>query len=422
MENQRKLQIEYVQVDALVPYDKNPRNNDPAIDAVAASIKTFGFKVPMVIDEQNSIVCGHSRLRAVQKLIKQGELPDDLRDGIPCIRANDLTPEQIRAFRIADNKVAELAEWDEDLLKSEIEDLPEFDFESFGFDMDDFTSDMADSDTSEDEFDADAEPEEIRVRRGEIWQLGDHRLMCGDSTSEKDVADLMNGEKADLWLTDPPYNVDYEGGTGMRILNDSMGDSKFREFLRNAFDLAEKEMKPGAAFYIFHADSEGYNFRGACHDVGLTVRECLVWKKNALVLGRQDYQWIHEPCLYGWKDGAAHKWRSDRKQTTVLEFDRPKKSELHPTMKPIALFSYLMCNSTDRGDIVLETFGGSGTTLICAERTGRRCRIMELDERFATVILNRWEEDTGRVGVRIRNSGGDPCDSAGAVEDGGGEK
>lgn len=420
--NQPNLKIEYVKVADLIPYDKNPRINAPAVDGCVESIKLAGFSVPISVDENMCIIMGHTRRLAAMKLGMET---------VPCIVRRDLTPEQVRALRIIDNKISELSEWNEELLKEEIAALPEFDFGSFGFDMDDFTSDMADADTTEDEFDVDAEPEEIRVHRGEIWQLGDHRLMCGDSTSEADVVALMNGELADLWLTDPPYNVNY-GDRGeqysemgadyqcdkdsRKIMNDNMGDAEFRKFLVSCFGLATKNMKPGATFYIAHSDSEGFNFRGACRDVGLQIRQCLIWKKDSLVLGRQDYQWIHEPILTGWKDGAGHKWRSDRKQTTVLEFDRPKKSELHPTMKPIALFSYLMCNSTDKGDLVLETFGGSGTTLICAERTGRRCNIIELDEKYATVILNRWEEDTGKVGAKIRNADGTPCAATESAE------
>ena len=227
--------------------------------------------------------------------------------------------------------------------------------------------------------------------------------MCGDSTSADDVAKLMGGGAADLLLTDPPYNVAYAGKTkdAMRIENDSMADAEFRAFLRDAFSAADSAMKPGASFYVFHADSEGFNFRGACRDVGWQVRECLIWVKNSMVLGRQDYQWRHEPCLYGWKSGAAHKWRSDRSQTTVMEFDRPTANKEHPTMKPVALFGYLIENSTDKGDVVLDLFGGSGTTMVAAEKLGRRSRLMELDPRYCDVIIRRWEEMTGGEAVVI---------------------
>lgn len=202
----------------------------------------------------------------------------------------------------------------------------------------------------------------------------------------------MGEEKANLWLTDPPYNVAYEGSNGMTIENDNMEDTQFRTFLRDAFQCVHDRMEPGATFYIFHADSEGYNFRGACHDIGLKVRQCLIWKKNAIVLGRQDYQWIHEPALYGWKDGAAHAWYNDRRQTTVIEFDKPQRSDVHPTMKPVEMLVYLIKNSSQRGEIVIDTFGGSGSTLIACEQTGRICRTMELDPKYCDVIRRRWAE------------------------------
>lgn len=400
MKNQERLQIEYVKVSDLIPYDKNPRKNDPAVDAVAASIKNFGFKIPIVIDEQGVLVCGHTRTKAAKKLgIEE----------VPCIRATDLTPEQIRAFRIADNKVAELAEWDDALLGEEIAALPEFNFEEFGFDLDEITPE-GEVDTKEDEFDVDAEPEVINVKMGEVWKCGEHRLMIGDSTKEEDVKRLMGNDQADLVITDPPYNVAYEGKDGMTIKNDDMEDSQFRAFLKAAFKNMEDAMKPGASAYIWHADSEGYNFRGACHDVGLTVRQCLIWKKNALVLGRQDYQWIHEPCIYLWKEGASHNWYADRSQTTVMDFEKPRKSDLHPTMKPLALFAYQMQNSSKPGDVVLDLFGGSGTTMICAERAGRRARLMEFDPTYAQRIINRWEEESGKKAEKVIEADGTPVE------------
>ncbi len=396
MENRERLKIEYVRVDDIIPYDKNPRRNDRAVDAVAASMRSFGFKVPIVIDENNVIVCGHTRIKAAKRL------------GIaeaPCVRAVDLTPEQIRAFRVADNKVSELAEWDDALLAGEVAALPEFDFEQFGFDLGDIAP-QGDVDTEEDAFDVDAEPEAVFVKPGEVWRCGDHRLMVGDATNPGDIARLMAGDLADLVITDPPYNVGYEGLDGMTIRNDSMEDAKFREFLTAAFRNMASSLKPGGAFYVWHADSEGYNFRGACHDVGLKVRQCLVWKKNALVLGRQDYQWIHEPCLYGWRDGAAHEFHGGRSQTTVLEFDKPQRSKMHPTMKPVALFAHLMANSSKEGDIVLDPFGGSGTTMVCAERANRRARLMEIDPTYAQRIINRWQEDSGKKAVLLDPGGG----------------
>jgi len=229
--------------------------------------------------------------------------------------------------------------------------------------------------------------------------MGSHRLMCGDSTNLSHVEQLCEGRHVDMLLTDPPYNVNYEGGTGLKIQNDSMEDTEFRQFLRDAFVAADSVMKAGAVFYIWHADSEGYNFRGACHDTDWNVRQTLIWKKSSLVMGRQDYQWLHEPCLYGWKEGAGHLWASDRKQTTILEFEKPKKNDVHPTMKPIALFEYQMLNNTKGGDLVLDLFGGSGTTLLAAEKNGRHARLMELDPKYCDVIVKRWEDYTGKKAV-----------------------
>jgi site-specific DNA-methyltransferase (adenine-specific) len=241
-------------------------------------------------------------------------------------------------------------------------------------------------------------PEEPVTRLGDVWLLGKHRVMCGDSTSIEALETLCSGQLIDMWLTDPPYNVAYEGKTkdALTIKNDSMGDSEFRQFLRDCYVAADAVMKPGAVFYIWHADSEGYNFRGAANDAGWKVRQCLVWKKQTMVMGRQDYHWKHEPCLYGWKDGAGHLWASDRKQTTILEFDRPSRSGEHPTMKPVALFEYQMLNNTKGGDVVLDSFGGSGTTLIAAEKNGRVARLMELDPKYCDVIVKRWQDFTGK--------------------------
>ncbi|MPM59041.1 hypothetical protein SDC9_105879 [bioreactor metagenome] len=319
---------------------------------------------------------------------------------MPVHIARDLTPEQIKAYRIADNKTGELAEWNYDLLPLELADLQEADFDLslLGFDeseLDKLLNGEAEDVLVEGETEPDAVPETPELaesRRGEVYRLGDHLLMCGDATDADDAAVLMGEVEADLWLTDPPYNVNYEGGTGLTIQNDNMSDSKFREFLRLAFACAKEHMKPGASFYIYHADSEGYNFRGACHDIELTVRQCLIWKKNSLVLGRQDYQWLHEPILYGWKEGAAHSWHSDRSQTTVIEYDKPKQNDVHPTMKPVEMLVYLIKNSSQREETVLDTFGGSGSSLIACEQTGRICRMMELDEKYCDVIRRRWAE------------------------------
>jgi site-specific DNA-methyltransferase (adenine-specific) len=242
-----------------------------------------------------------------------------------------------------------------------------------------------------------AGPEPI-TKPGDVWLLGKHRLMCGDSTSIEALEALTQGQLVDMWLTDPPYNVAYEGGTKekLTIKNDSMGDQQFRQFLRDCYVAADAVMKPGAVFYIWHADSEGYNFRGAAKDAGWHVRQCLIWKKSSLVMGRQDYHWKHEPCLYGWKEGAGHLWAADRKQTTILEFDKPSRNGEHPTMKPVALFEYQMLNNTKGGDLVLDSFGGSGTTMIAAEKNGRVARLMELDPKYCDVIVKRWQDFTGK--------------------------
>ena len=382
------MQIVNLKLEDIHPYPNNPRLNDEAVASLAKIIKDLGFRNPILVNAQHVIIEGHTRLAAC-KLLGMEE--------IPCIVEDDLTPEQEAALRIADNKVAEIAEWDEDKLKVEMKMLQEagFDLSLLMFEDDELDKLLGGESLSAGETEPDAAPDVPEVaesKPGEVYVLGTHRLLCGDSTKAEDVMKLIGAEEADCWLTDPPYNVAYEGSNGLTIRNDSMEDVKFREFLRSAFGAAEKVLKPGASFYIFHADSEGYNFRGACHDIGLRVRECLVWKKNALVLGRQDYQWIHEPCLYGWKEGEAHSWYGDRSQTTVMEFPKPKKNDVHPTMKPVEMLVYLLKNSTQRGDTVLDTFGGSGSTLIACEQSGRVCRTMELDPKYCDVIRRRWAE------------------------------
>jgi site-specific DNA-methyltransferase (adenine-specific) len=383
------LNITQKTLDELIPYENNPRDNDDAVDYVAESIKEFGFKVPIIIDKNNVIVAGHTRYKACKKLgINE----------VPCLVADDLTEEQIKAFRLADNKVAEIATWDFEKLDLELSTL-ELDMELFGFEI---IEDEEPVEATEDDYEVEV-PEEPKAKYGDVYQLGKHRLMCGDSTSIDDVEKLMNGAKVDLLITDPPYNVNYEGATKdkLTIMNDKMDNDNFRQFLLDAFTCADNVMKDGAAFYIWHADSEGYNFRGACFDVGWTVRQCLIWNKNSLVLGRQDYHWKHEPCLYGWKDGASHNWYGDRKQTTVLDFDRPSRNAEHPTMKPIPLFDYQIQNNTKKGDIVLDLFGGSGTTLMACEQSGRTCYINELDPKYVDVIINRWEQFTGQKAVLV---------------------
>lgn len=387
---------EDVEIEKLKPYKNNARtHSDEQIEKIAKSMKEFGFINPVLVDGNLNVIAGHGRILGAKKLgMKE----------VPCLFIENLTEEQKRAYIIADNRLAEDAGWDKELLKIELEDLKNmnFDITLTGFELEDFDFSMEETEVIEDEFD-ETVPEEPTSKKGEIYKLGKHFLMCGDSTDINDVEKLMNGVKADMLLTDPPYNVDYEGGTGLTIQNDNMDDETFREFLRVSFFNANSVMKEGAVFYIWHADSEGYNFRGACHDIGWKVRQCLIWCKNTLVMGRQDYHWKHEPCLYGWKEGASHLWASDRKQTTVLEFDRPSVSKEHPTMKPVGLFDYLIKNNTKKDDIVLDLFAGSGTSIIACEQNGRIAYSMELDPKYVDVIISRWEKLTGQQAERIEN-------------------
>jgi DNA modification methylase len=375
-------------INDLIPYVNNPRKNDKAVDAVASSIKNFGFKVPIIIDAQNEIVAGHTRLKAAIKLNYKE---------VPCIVADDLTPAQIKAYRIADNKVSELAEWDMDLLKIELEGLTDF----TGFDINDS---IFNNEVVEDDFEPEI-PENPIVQKGDIWILGSHKLMCGNSTNLDDVTKLMDDKKARLIVTDPPYNLDYVGKTkdALTIQNDKMNDEQFYEFLLAAYYRMYEVADDGASIYVFHADSEGLNFRKAHKESGFKLSQCCIWAKQTMVMGRQDYHWQHEPILVGWKPTAGHYWNSDRKQTTIWRFDRPFRSEYHPTMKPIALISYPIKNSSKIGDIVLDLFGGSGSTLIACEQIDRICYMMELDERYCDVIIKRWESLTGQKALKLES-------------------
>jgi site-specific DNA-methyltransferase (adenine-specific) len=386
--------IETRSVADLIPYAANSRtHSDAQVAQIAASIKEFGWTNPILIDDDNTIIAGHGRLLAARKLGMEE---------VPAIILDHLTKAQQRALVIADNQLALNAGWDMDMLKAEIEDLnlENFDINLLGFD-EKFLDGLLEPEPTAGLTDEDAVPEVPETPKtvlGDVWVLGNHRLMCGDSTSVDALEKLTEGNLVDMWLTDPPYNVAYEGKTkdALTIQNDSMTDDSFRTFLRDAYVAADIVMKPGAVFYIWHADSEGYNFRGAAHDAGWKVRQCLIWKKSTMVMGRQDYHWKHEPCLYGWKEGAAHLWATDRKQTTILEFDKPSRNGEHPTMKPVELFEYQMLNNTKGADIVLDSFGGSGTTIIAAEKHGRYARLMELDPKYCDVIIKRWQDFTGK--------------------------
>ena len=396
-------------INLIIPYENNPRNNDKAVEAVANSIREFGFKVPIVIDKNNVIIAGHTRLKAAKKL--------GLID-VPVVKADDLTEDQVKAFRLADNKVSEIASWNEDLLLEELK--------AINLDMTQFNFEEPLEITEEEDFNIDDAIESISnpvTNQGELWKLGNHLLLCGDSTTD-DVLRVMNGDLADLYLSDPPYNVAVSNSQGMTIENDNLQDSEFRDFLSKTFYQVERVLKEGGAFYVWHADTEGLNFRAALLENNLTIKQNLIWVKNQFIMGRQDYQWQHEPCLYGWKEGASHFFTKNRKQatviddsinldlltkeelkeliqTTILRFDKPLKNTDHPTMKPIPLIERLISNSSRKGEIVLDTFGGSGTTLLASEKLERKCRMIEFDPKYVDVIIERWEQLSGGKAVRL---------------------
>ena len=395
-----------VSIDGLKPYENNARtHSEEQVQKIVRSIEEFGFINPVLIDGNYGIIAGHGRVMAAKKMGMTE---------VPCLFIEDLTEAQKRAYIIADNKLALDAGWDEELLQIELAELQEMDFDITltGFELEDLEDDEA-QEVIEDDFDAEP-PKEPYVKVGNLYQLGKHRLLCGDSTKIDDVEKLMGGELADLLVTDPPYNVALGmGGSvdearkrhrrtdGLVIMNDSMEDGEFYQFLYDFYTCAYAVMKPGASFYIWHADNEGLNFRLALKNAGFQLRQTLIWNKNTITLGRQDYQWKHEPCLYGWKDGASHNLYSDRKQSTVIDMQKPSKSELHPTMKPVELFDYQIKNSSKKGDNVLDLFGGSGTTLMACEQNGRRAFTMEYDPRYAQTIIERWEQFTGEKAVLL---------------------
>ena len=428
---------ENVEIDKLKPYEKNARtHSEEQVDKIARSIEQFGFINPVLIDGEYGIIAGHGRVLGAKK-VGMSE--------VPCIFVEDLTETQKRAYILADNKLALDAGWDDEILKAELSFLKEvnFDITLTGFDMDEIDLNATDIEFKEDDFDVEAElPAEPKAKLGDIYQLGKHRIMCGSSTNAEDVQKLVDGEVMDLCVTDPPYNVNYgsinETGYGKernnanKILNDNMDDLSFYNFLFDFYTNMMRVLKEGGAFYIFHADSESLNFRGALKEAGGTVKETLIWVKNALVLGRQDYQWKHEPCLYGWKDGAGHYFIDDRCQTTVFEDEsalqkmskdqliqlikqiqeekepctiihenKPIKNDLHPTMKPINLIGRLVKNSSREKENVFDGFGGSGSTLIACEQLNRNAYLMELDPRYIDVIIKRWEDFTGKKAVKI---------------------
>ena len=404
----------------LKPYGNNPRKNDAAVDMVAQSIRDFGFKNPIIVDRENVIIAGHTRLKAAEQIGL---------DEVPVIVADDLTEEQARAFRLVDNRTAEVAEWDFEKLKQEMGEI-DIDLTAYSFTYPEIDETEV-VDIIEDEPPEPDEENEPVAKIGDVWKLGRHLLLCGDCTDEKAIAKIAGEGTADLYITDPPYNVNYEGTAGT-ILNDHMKEAEFNDLLKNAFKTADKIMRTGAAFYIWHGDNQRQAFNTACASARWKIRQCLIWAKNTFVIGRQDYQWKHEPCLYGWKDGQAHYFTDSRTETTILE-DRPNinkmsKAELkeyirdlqepktpttiirenkpisskeHPTMKPVKLIAYLVRNSSRRGETVFDGFGGSGTTLIACEQTGRNCLTVELDPKYCDVIVKRWEALTGKKAERI---------------------
>lgn len=380
----------FADVKSLIPYARNARtHSDMQVAQIAASIKEFGFLNPIVIAEDNTILCGHGRLMAAQKLgLKK----------VPCVKESHLTETQRRAFIIADNKLSLNAGWDNELLSVELIELQgaDFDLDLLGFDEKELSQLFDEgNEIQEDEFDVETELTKPTFSKlGDIWSLGRHRLVCGDSTKEETYKSLMGKKKANLVMTDPPYNVDYQGSAG-KIKNDNMESDKFYQFLLDAFVNMEQAMASDASIYVFHADTEGLNFRKAFIDAGFYLSGCCIWKKPSLVLGRSPYQWQHEPCLYGWKKKGKHQWYSGRKETTVWEFEKSKKNSEHPTMKPIPLLAYPITNSTMSNAIVLDPFGGSGSTLIACEQTDRICYTIELDEKFCDVIVNRYLEQVG---------------------------
>lgn len=418
-----KLEIEYIKIENLKPYEKNARKHQKEdVDTIKASIKEFGMCDPIGIwGEKNIIVEGHGRLMALKELGYEE---------VPCIRLDFLSDEQRRAYALAHNKTAEMSNWDFDLLDSELDNILDIDMTNFGFEIEE--EEPEEPEVTEDDYEV-LVPEEPKAKLGDIYQLGGHRLMCGDSTKAEDVARLMDGDFADLVVTDPPYNVAIENSKGMNIENDDMESGRFKDFLTDCFVNLKRSLKAGGAFYVWYAFREHINFEQALNEAGLKMREQLIWNKNTFSLGRDDYHWKHEPCLYGWKDGEKHffiddrtqstvfedkgidikklkkekmaellkEFLSDRCSTTIINEDKPSVNDLHPTMKPIKLIARLVKNSSRQDEIVLDLFGGSGSTLITCEQLNRSCRMMEYDPKYVDVIIDRWEQFTGEKAVKL---------------------
>lgn len=383
--------MELVEINKLVPYVNNARTHSPEqINKLRSSLREFGFINPVIIDKDYGIIAGHGRVIAAR---------EEGIDKVPCVFVDHLIEAQKKAYILADNRMALDAGWDEELLRVEIEALQAeaFDVSLTGFDEKEITDLFKDTqaEVKDDDYDLTAALEKAAfVKKGDVWVVGRHRLVCGDATNAEDVDKLCEGKRVNLILTDPPYGVSFKSASGLTIRNDSMKNEEFYSFLLAAFKNMVSHLEPGGSVYVFHADTEGLNFRRAFIDAGLHLAGCCIWVKNSLVLGRSDYQWQHEPVLYGFLKNGRHQWYSDRKQTTIWNFDKPKRNENHPTSKPLDLLGYPLKNSTQENAIVLDTFGGSGSTLMACELSNRICYTMELDEKYASVILRRYVEDT----------------------------
>lgn len=383
-------ELQLVDIGRLIPYVNNARtHNALQITKLRSSLREFGFINPVIIDRDYNVIAGHGRIMAARE------------EGItevPCVFVDYLTEAQKKAYILADNRMALDAGWDEELLRVELEALQaeNIDLGLTGFDEKELAAFFDTSDDAvDDDYDVEAELQNPTFSRaGDVWLLGRHRLVCGDSTRAETYDALMDGKRANLVVTDPPYNVNYEGSAG-KIKNDNLANDQFYQFLLDAFTCMERAMADDASIYVFHADTEGLNFRKAFQDAGFYLSGTCIWKKQSLVLGRSPYQWQHEPCLFGWKRNGKHQWYSDRKQTTIWEFDKPARNGDHPTMKPVPLIAYPIKNSSMSNCIVLDPFGGSGSTLIACEQTNRICHTIELDEKYCDVIVKRYIEQVG---------------------------
>ena len=381
--------FEKIDIDKLIPYARNARTHSKEqINQLRASLREFGFINPVLVDKELNIIAGHGRIMAAKE--------EGLKE-VPCVYVEHMSEAQKKAYILADNRLALNASWDEEMLAVELSELMDggFDIDLLGFDDKELNKLVGTEDIKDDEFDIDEELNNPPITKaGDVWVLGRHRLICGDSTKAETVDTLMEGKLANLVITDPPYNVNYEGTAG-KIKNDNMNQDAFYQFLLDAFINTEKAMAQDASIYVFHADTEGLNFRKAFVDAGFYLSGTCIWKKQSLVLGRSPYQWQHEPVLFGWKKKGKHQWYTGRKESTIWEFDKPKKNGEHPTMKPIPLLAYPILNSSLSNCIVLDPFGGSGSTLIACEQSGRICNTIELDEKFCDVIVKRYIEQVG---------------------------